>query len=176
MGGHIWSNLANLFSLLFHIMLCATLSHNHVDVTCNSVLCQNALHHSHGLFKLAGMRDLNSNVGADSQGSFCFKWPFQHPLILSFVFRMFLILNTSNKKDILENGSIYLFSEFQNSPLAFVLLSLWSFLIHVGFKFYYGIIHFKYLLRSVKHTVLQNLESTLHAYSKLCRSATVYIS
>jgi hypothetical protein len=59
---------------------------------------------------------------------FHFKLSFLHPLILFFVFHTFLILNTSNKRYTLENGSIYLLLKFRNSALVFTQLSLGSFL------------------------------------------------
>jgi hypothetical protein len=45
------------------------------------------------------VRDLNTNIAADSRGSFRFKWP--------------LILNTSNKKYTLKDVSIYLLPKFK---------------------------------------------------------------
>jgi len=45
-------------------------------------------------------------VAAGGWGSFCFKCPFLHQLILSIVFHTFLNTRTSNKKYMLKNGSI----------------------------------------------------------------------
>jgi len=51
------------------------------------------------------------------QGTFHFKCPFLHLLILSAVFHMFLKMKTfSNKKYTLKNESTYLFSKFKENP------------------------------------------------------------
>jgi hypothetical protein len=52
------------------------------------------------------MGDLNPKVATDGQGSFHFKCPFSHVLILSVVFHTFLKTRTSNKKYMLKNESI----------------------------------------------------------------------
>lgn len=57
---------------------------------------------------------LNPNTAADNWSTFCCKWPFLHQLILFLVYHTFLILNTSKKKYMLKNWSVYLFPKFGN--------------------------------------------------------------
>jgi hypothetical protein len=64
---------------------------------------------------------LNPNTSADNWSTFCCKWPFLHRLILFLVYHTFLILNTSKKKYMLKNWSVYLFPKFGNSALIFSL-------------------------------------------------------
>jgi hypothetical protein len=69
------------------------------------------------------MTDLNPKVAADGRGSFHFKCPFSHLMILSIVFQTFLKIKTSNKKYTLKNESSYPLRKFQENPPIFTQLS-----------------------------------------------------
>jgi hypothetical protein len=81
------------------------------------------------------MRDLNPRAAADGQGSYCFKCPFLHLLVLSVVFLTFLKIKTSNKKYTLKNEFFYLLCKFQENPPIFMQLSRRSFFILFVFHF-----------------------------------------
>ena len=66
---------------------------------------------------------------------------------------------------------IVTFPKFWNNPLVFTLRSFGFFLNMLIFVL---LIHFKsYLLMSVKYTVQQNLEPSVHEYIKRCKAAYV---
>jgi hypothetical protein len=63
-----------------------------------------------------------SQNGHDGWDTFLFKFPFSH-LLVSFVFRTFLKLISSNKKYILRKESFYSFHKFKENPPIFTKLS-----------------------------------------------------
>lgn len=85
------------------------------------------------------MRDLKSRVAANGRRSFHFKPPFLHFFILSTVFHTLLKIKTSNRKYMLQNGSIQLCHKFQENPPIFTQLSSRTnfYFVHFHPKFYF---------------------------------------